>query len=65
MRSSWKRLRPNNVALQEELQNELADETNKNKDDILHCEMLEKHYEERGELYEVRILSKPQTAYGD
>ncbi|PFH48128.1 hypothetical protein AMATHDRAFT_150602 [Amanita thiersii Skay4041] len=35
----------------EKLQNELAEETEKNKDDITHLEMLGKHYEEREKAY--------------
>jgi hypothetical protein len=33
---------------------ELAEETERNKDDIAHLEALEKHYVERGKAYEVR-----------
>ena len=32
------------------------DETERNKDDIEHLEMLTKHYEERGAAYEVRLV---------
>lgn len=30
----------------------MADETERNKDDVEHCKMLESHYEERGKAYE-------------
>ncbi|KAH8111883.1 RecF/RecN/SMC [Phellopilus nigrolimitatus] len=36
----------------ENLEGELADETERNKDDITHCQMLEEHYKERGRAYE-------------
>ncbi|TDL26418.1 hypothetical protein BD410DRAFT_783474 [Rickenella mellea] len=36
----------------EALETELAEETERNKDDITHCELLEKHFEERGAAYE-------------
>ncbi|EGO05390.1 hypothetical protein SERLA73DRAFT_101211 [Serpula lacrymans var. lacrymans S7.3] len=36
----------------ERIAKELADETERNKDDITHLEMLEKHYTERGKAYE-------------
>ncbi|TDL18278.1 hypothetical protein BD410DRAFT_880869 [Rickenella mellea] len=35
----------------EALETELAEETEQNKDDITHCELLEKHFEERGAAY--------------
>ncbi|OBZ79683.1 Structural maintenance of chromosomes protein 4 [Grifola frondosa] len=34
------------------LQKELEDETERNRDDVTHLEMLERHYKERGALYE-------------
>jgi len=35
---------------------ELAEETERNKDDITHLEALEKHYIERGKAYEVHYF---------
>ncbi|KAI5119782.1 hypothetical protein M0805_009253 [Coniferiporia weirii] len=36
----------------ENLEGELAEETERNKDDITHCQMLEEHFKERGKAYE-------------
>jgi structural maintenance of chromosome 4 len=38
---------------QEHLEKELEDERERNKDDITHLELLEKHYKEREKAYEV------------
>ena len=38
---------------QAELRKGLAEETERNKDDIMHLEMLRKHYEEREKAYDV------------
>ena len=41
--------------IQAELKKDLAEETARNKDDIMHLEMLRKHYEEREKAYDVPI----------
>ena len=41
------------VRCQARLEKELAAERERNKDDVLHLEALEKHYNERVEAYEV------------
>ena len=45
------------IIIKETLEKELVDETEKNKDDIEHCQALEKHFEERGKAYEVCLFS--------